>query len=351
LAVTAFRRRTFSVLMASVVAGGTSPAHGREEVVVSLDYGTAPALRECPSSADFRGEIARQLGRDPFREIAPRRMVVRLFPRGARIEGRVEWRDANDQWQGERTFSSRNESCAQMTRAMALGTAIQIQLLAEADAGPLAPPAADSKAPPMAVDAGKPGPGPPPTLVIVDGGPALVPVAKEPRIAVGVGLGVIRDAADGPTFMVPRIAVSVGRPSAIGVRATVSGLGPGAEVTRSAGSAQIDRLVITLELVRFFRSGRRIQPMLAVGAGVQDVRVRGTSAMPALARAHEGQVFSGLVTVGGGLAFTLAARLSVTVELGALLFRPSVTVDVGSSEAAHLDGAALFAQGGLLARF
>jgi hypothetical protein len=314
---------------------------------VSLDYETDAALRECPSGADFRAEIARQLGHDPFRETAQRRMVVRLFPRGARIEGRVEWRDANDQWQGERTFSSRSESCAQMTHAMALGTAIQIQLLAEAGAGS---PKADSKAPQIAIGDDKPAPGPP-MPAIVDSGAALVPPAKEPWIAVGAGVGVIGDFGDGPTFTDPRIAVSVGRPSAIGVRVAVSGLGPGAEVTRSPGSAQIDRLVMTLELVRSFRSGRRIQPTLAVGAGGQDVRVRGTSAMPDLAQAHQGHVFSGLLTASGGLAFTLAPRLFVTVELGALFFRPSVTVEVGSARAAYLNGAALFAHGGLLARF
>ena len=79
----------------------------------------------------------------------------------------------------------------------------------------------------------------------------------------------------------------------IGLRLAASGLGPGADVTRPEGAAQIDRLVMTLELVRFFRPGRTVQPMLAVGAGWQDVRVHGTSAMPSLASAHEGQVFSG----------------------------------------------------------
>ena len=175
------------------------------------------------------------------------------------------------------------------------------------------------------------------------------PAPKEPRIAIDVGVGAIQDFGDAPSFVVPRLAVSVGRPSAIGLRLAVSGLGPSADVTRTDGVAQMGRLVMTLELVRFFRAGRLLQPVVAVGAGWQDVRVKGVSADAA--RDHQGQVFSGLVTAGGGLAFTLAARLSLVVEVETLLFWPSVTVEVGAAQAAHLDGAALFAHGGLLARF
>lgn len=108
---------------------------------------------------------------------------------------------------------------------------------------------------------------------------------------------------------------------------------------------------MTVELVRFFRPGRVVQPLLSVGLGWQDVRARGTSAMPSLAPAHEGQVFSGLVSASGGLAFELATRLLAIVEVETLLFRPPVTVRIGSSQAANLDGAALLVHGGLLARF
>jgi hypothetical protein len=108
---------------------------------------------------------------------------------------------------------------------------------------------------------------------------------------------------------------------------------------------------MTLQLVRFFRPGRIVQPVLAVGGGLQDVRVHGTSAMPALAPAHDGQVFSGVLVAGGGLAFAVATRLSIVAEVEALFFRPAVTVQIASAEAAHLSGASLFAHGGLLARF
>ena len=162
-------------------------------------------------------------------------------------------------------------------------------------------------------------------------------------------MGALQDFGDAPLFVLPRLAVSVGRPSALGVRLTASGLVPGADVTRTDGVAQMNRFVMTLEIVRFFRAGRTHQPLLAAGAGWQDVRVKGISAD--VARDHEGQAFSALVTASGGVAFALAARLSIVLEVEALLFSPSVTVQVGSSRAAYLDGAAIFGHGGLLARF
>ena len=336
--------------LAAVALLAASPAHAGGEILVSLDYQTDPALPECPTAADFRREIVRQLGHDPFRESAPRRVAVRLYPAGSRLGGRVEWRDANDEWEGERTFSSRNESCAQMARAMALATAIQIQLLAHVETDSLAKPADYSKSTRPAVGDVKPAvvsPTPPSGAVAS----SPTPAPREPRIAVDVGVGVVQDFGDSPALVLPRVAVWWGRPSAIGLRLTVSGLGPGAQVARPEGVAQIDRLVMTLELVRFFRPGRIVQPLLAVGGGWQDVRARGTSAMPSLSPAHQGQVFSGVVSASGGLAFEIAAQLFAIVEVETLLFRPPVTVQIGSSQAANLDGVALFAHGGVLARF
>lgn len=343
------RPHTFSAILAAVALLAAKPTRAEGEVLVSLDYQTDPALPECPSAADFRREIVRQLGHDPFRERAPRRVVVRLYTTGARVGGRVEWRDANDEWEGERTFSSRNEGCSQMARAMALATAIQIQLLARIGGELPAKPATDSKPPrPSVGDVHPDVVSTSPTTAVAS---SPIPAPREPHIAVDVGVGVIQDFGDSPALVLPRVAVWWGRPSAIGLRLAVSGLGPGAQVARPDGVAQIDRLVMTIELVRFFRFGRIVQPLLAVGGGWQDIRVRGTSAMPSLAAAHQGQVFSGVISASGGLAVELATRLFAIVEVETLLFRPPVTVQVGSSQAASLDGTALFAHGGVLARF
>ncbi len=122
-------------------------------------------------------------------------------------------------------------------------------------------------------------------------------------------------------------------------------------MNRSEGSAQIERFLMTLQVTRFFRAGRLVEPMLAAGLGWQEVSAQGTSAMPSVAPAHDARAATGLGAAGGGLAFALASRLGAVVEAEVLLFRPAVTVQVGTSQAAHLDGAALFVHGGLLARF
>ena len=345
---TPLRLRACAAALALVIVLVASPRHARGELLVSLDYQTDPALSGCPSAADFRKAIVRQLGHDPFRDNAPRRMLVRLYPTGGRMGGRVEWRDASDQWEGERTFSSRNESCADMARAMALATAIQIDLLAIPDQAPPEKPVVEARPAVPKVAEIKPTvvlPAPP----IVAEVPPPPPSPKESRIAVAVGVGALQDFGDAPLFVVPRIAVLVGRPSAIGLRLAVNGLGPGADVSRTEGTAEMGRFVMTLELVRFFRPGLTIQPLLAAGAGWQDVRVKGISTDAA--RDHEGQVISGLVAASGGLAFALATRFSVVLEAETLLFWPNLTVKVGASQAAHLDGVAVFAHGGLLARF
>lgn len=316
------------------------PAQAVEQVLVSLDYQADPMRGDCPSAADFERQVVRQLERDPFRENAARHLVVRLLQVGTRLGGRVEWRDANDEWEGERTFASRKESCGDMARAMALATAIQIQLLAHLDAGALGRPVVEPLPPPPVVEAKAPQP---PAVVVAP--------PKDPFISVDMGAGAVQDLGDSPAFVLPRLAVTLGRPSEFGLRLAASGLGPRAQVTRTEGSADIDRFVMTLEVTRGFRAGRLVEPMLAAGVGWQEISAQGTSAMPSVAPAHDARTFTGLIVVGGGLALALTARLAIVVEAEVLLFRPAVTVEIGSSQAAHLNGATLFEHGGLLARF
>jgi len=324
---------------------GGQPVLAGEQILVSLDY-EADHGAACPTAADFQKAIRGYLRWDPFREPSRRRIVIRIHADAGRLEGQVQWRDANDQWEGERTFSSASETCAKLSRAMALATAIQIELLASISEGEAPAPGQpvevlDEPAATYRLIAAEPPPPPPPPS----------PPAPS-RVAVTASLGVIHDAGDGPLFTVPRLAVTLGRPSSIGLRFTAGGFGPNGEVKRADGAAEIGRLVATIEATHFFRAERRLQPMVALGVGVQDLHVRGISGMPALAAAHDARVFSGVLVAGGGMALMLGSRLFFVVEADLLLFRPSMRVSIGSSlDAAHLDGAALFASGGFLARF
>src|SRR3954467_8488155 len=153
-----------------------------------------------------------------------------------------------------------------MGRAMALATAIQIELpasIAEGEAPAPEHPAEvlDEPAATYRVLAAEAPPPPSPP--------------RQPRVAVAASEGVIQDAGDGPLFTVPRLAVTPGRPSSVALRFTASGFGPNAEVKRADGAAEIGRLVATVEVTHFFRADRRLQPMVALGAGVQDLHVHG----------------------------------------------------------------------------
>jgi hypothetical protein len=361
----------FSVLVAALagVAFGASAAHA-EPVEVSLDYQLDPGSLACPGAAELRKEITRQLGRNPFREEgAPHRLLVRVFATGSGIGGRVEWRDQNDRWEGERTFSTRRDNCAGMIRALALATAIQIRLLEGQEQavapGPMAesPPlpartAEVAEAPAVTaviaepVSAAPPAPRPPPPRAVasVEEAAPIVAPAAGPAVALEVGAGVVEDTSHGPLFALPRIALSLGQPSALQLRLAASGLGPSTTVSNGAGSARLDRLIVVLGVVHFFRADRLLQPLLSAGIGWQRLQVQGLSAMPDLAAAHDGQVSSGLATVGGGLACTLVRGLSLLVEVEGILFRPSASVEVGAPKTS-LNGTAVFARGGLLARF
>lgn len=338
-------RARWALLAAAAFVGTAAPAVAAEEMSVSLDYEVAPELADCPSAADFRRDVARQLRRDPFRDGGSRRLLVRLYAAEGRLGGRIEWRDPQGEWEGERTFSSKNESCAAMARAIELATAIQIELLATLGGAPV--PEAE---PPAAVDEETPAPSP--VRAVVESAELIKPVAPpEPLFAVSLGVGAVRDFGNAPAFAVPSIALSVGRPHVVAVRLTASGLGPGADVSGVEGTAALDRFLGTLDVLRSFRHEGRIQPLVAAGVGLQDVAIRGTSAMPSLAAAHAGHRVSGLVAAGGGVGLALARRLSLLLEADALFFRPAVTVKVGSTTAAYMDGVALFVHGGLVARF
>jgi hypothetical protein len=345
-----------AAVFAVVVVVGGAEARARGTADVALGYETDAALAECPSAAAFKDEIARQLGHDPFRENAPRRILVRFDAGRTGVEGHIEWRDAAGKLRGERRFWSRNESCAQLAHAIALVTAIQIQLLETADDAPATPaapasPAPAAAAPPAPAPPAPPAPASAPATPRAEATAAVAPAPREPWIAVDAGVGVVQDLGDGPAMVVPHLALAVGRPASFGLRLAASGLGPGADVTRPEGVAHLDRFFMTLGVVRSFRVGRTIEPSLELGAGWQEVRVHGISAMPSLAQGHDTHAFSWVAAASGGLAFVLALRLAIAVEVEALLYRPSITVQVGSGRAARLDGAAVVVHGGLLARF
>jgi hypothetical protein len=328
----------------SLAAG---PALAGGDLLISLDYEADAALPDCPSAVEFRNRVVRHLGHDPFRDHAPHWLIVRISPKRGRVEGRVEWRDAQDRWEGERTFSSASDTCHELGRSMALAAAIQIQLFALAQPTDTAETATVKivSAPLAAV---------PLTPTVPTSPPAVVAPPLEPaktRVGLDVGVAVMRDLGGAPTNFAPRAAISIVWPSGLAARLAAIGFGQASEVGASEGIAQIQRNLLALQLVHSFRLDRRLQPFVAGGGGAQYVRVHGISAVPSLGRAHDGQAFSAVVVASGGVDFSVTKNLFVVLGAEAAVYWPDVTVQIGSTTAAHFDGASLFAYGGILARF
>jgi hypothetical protein len=137
--------RRCRVVCAGAIVLWSLALSGREAraapLTVRLDYTAGVG---CPDAADFKAVVIARLGYDPFLESAPEHVLVRIEPRDRTIDGRIEWRDATGQWAGEQTFPSVTTDCARLVRGMGFALAVQIQLLAKANA---AAPSANGEAP------------------------------------------------------------------------------------------------------------------------------------------------------------------------------------------------------------
>jgi len=135
--MTSYKDKTFigsqaGLLACAVVLCFALPAraessNGAKPLTVVLEYIAAP---DCPDVNDFRAIIDGRLGYDPFRDSAADHVLVQISSRSPAFEGRIEWRDAEGGWAGDRTFPSRTTECRDLARAMAFALALQIQLSA-----------------------------------------------------------------------------------------------------------------------------------------------------------------------------------------------------------------------------
>ncbi|HXU01747.1 MAG TPA: hypothetical protein VN903_12190 [Polyangia bacterium] len=170
------------------------------------------------------------------------------------------------------------------------------------------------------------------------------------RLRLAVSVGQVRDFGDAPAVWLPQIAATYGNPARVGVRLSVSGLGPGAGVSSSDGSAHVDRAMVTLGLVHSFRSDQAVQPMLGLAAGVHYVGAHGTAAA-SMQPAYDKSGVSALGTASAGVAVALSQRVAVMVEADLMMMTPTVAVRIVDRVVATIDNPSLFTHAGLLASF
>jgi len=100
---------------------------------VSLEY---QAPDECLADYEFKRVVRKRLGRDPFIDGAPNRVLAFVSEVGGVLSGDIIWRDDLGSSTGQRHFPSTTNRCAHLVEAMAFALAIQIELLEmEADHG------------------------------------------------------------------------------------------------------------------------------------------------------------------------------------------------------------------------
>jgi hypothetical protein len=192
-------RAGIALVASSVLATGAGAARAAPQTFVALDYEIAPETGGCPDSEAFRANVERQLGYDPFRPAADRRVAIQITRKDPGFDGRIRWTDARGRWVGDRRLSSRHSDCGEIAASLAFSVAVQVQLLATL--APAAPPEPVTPAPtPPAPPSSPPAPAPAapevsptpverPDVLEAPATPEPAPAARDRRLALFVGLG------------------------------------------------------------------------------------------------------------------------------------------------------------------
>jgi hypothetical protein len=169
-------------------------------------------------------------------------------------------------------------------------------------------------------------------------------------LAVEAGVGWLDNVGAVTAVWQPIVRASYGGARGWAGRITVAGLGPDAALRAPTGSAQIRQQLAEVEIVRGFRAGKHVQPVLSGGGGAYRARVEGVG----IANTSTGKTsdnWSALVTAGGGVALPMVAHLALVADAHLLLTWPHTIVRFGSVEAGATGWPALLVSAGVLATF
>lgn len=151
---------------------------------VALHYDVEPSLRNCPSRAVLRADIARQLGYEPFTDppsSANFDVHIKISRDEPGLRARIDWSDEAHTPRGERRLEAEDDDCAELARGVVFAVAVQLQLR---DFEQPPPPSLEPK------------PAPPPTAKL----PATTPAMPAPtaELAVLMGVGALARAGSQP---------------------------------------------------------------------------------------------------------------------------------------------------------
>jgi hypothetical protein len=181
---------------------------------------------------------------------------------------------------------------------------------------------------------------------------AVPPPSRAAVAGVGVeaGVGWLDSAGAVTAAWQPIVRGSYGGARGWAGRVTAGGLGSDASVHAPAGSAQIRQQLVVLEIVRSFRAGARVQPVISAGAGALRARIEGTGSPDPSTGLTRSSV-SGLVTAGGGAVVPIVRHLALAADAHLMLGWPYTAVRFQTVEAGNIAWPALLLSAGLLATF
>jgi hypothetical protein len=191
-----------------------------------------------------------------------------------------------------------------------------------------------------------PRPAPPPEPPVVVERPEPPPRAE---LSLSVGVGVLADASSATRLVSPVARLAYAWPGGLGLFIAGRGLGSQVDLAETDGSARVRREAGWLGLAKLFRPGRRLQPMLSLGAGAEHLRAEGSASDAT--QAHVRTAWSALASVGAGLSATVVRHVALVVDAEGMMFWPPVVVRIGSTDAARFDRPSVLIDAGLRASF
>ena len=164
------------------------------------------------------------------------------------------------------------------------------------------------------------------------------------------GMGAIQAASGGTTLLaeflpVARVQRAFGK--RLCARVTFAGLGTQARVDRPAGYANVSQTIALVEGLVRFRRGRRLEPVVSIGAGILYLAAEGHESAPYIG----GNAYrvSAAADAGVGLRMPLRPRrVELGVELHALIAEPYPVVRFFETEMARAGRPSLLASMTLL---
>ena len=189
-------------------------------------------------------------------------------------------------------------------------------------------------------------PRPPPDDGVVAPGPRSVLTG----LGVEAGLGWLDSVGAVTAAWQPIVRASYGGARGWAGRITVGGLGTEGTLSAPTGTAQIRQELAALEIVRGFRAGARVQPVVSAGGGVFRARVEGTG-VPEPSTGRTTSSWSALVTAGAGVVVPIVPHAALVADAHLIATWPYTAVRFGTVEASNIGWPSLLASAGVLATF